>query len=113
MTRVKKSEVLDHAKEKNIYVDPSTLTDKQKKDPKFMETVNTEFTSEVVAKAVKSLLATLSVKVRLDKKNNPNQQEEKGRKYDMMYVFEDLPDTTVTHALFRESSKSWPNAEKM
>lgn len=38
---VKKSEVLDHAKEKGIYVDPATLTDKQKKDAKFMETVAT------------------------------------------------------------------------
>lgn len=45
LTRVRKSEVLDHAKEKSIYIDPNTLTDKQKKDPKFMETVNTELTA--------------------------------------------------------------------
>lgn len=57
--------MLDHAKEKNIYIDPATLTDKQKKDAKFMESINTELTAEVVAKAVKSLLSTLSVKVRL------------------------------------------------
>lgn len=57
--------MLDHAKEKNIYIDPSTLTDKQKKDAKFMESINTELTAEVVAKAVKSLVSTLSVKIRL------------------------------------------------
>ena len=41
ITKVTKAEVLEHAKEKNIYIDPNSLTDKQKKDPKFMETVNT------------------------------------------------------------------------
>ena len=45
MTKIKKSEVLDHAKEKNIYVDPTTLNEKQKKDPKFMESINTELTA--------------------------------------------------------------------
>lgn len=45
MFHVTKSAVLDHAKEKGIYVDPESLTDKQKKDPKFMETVCTELTS--------------------------------------------------------------------
>lgn len=34
--KIKKTEVLEHAKEKNIYVDPNTLNEKQKKDPKFM-----------------------------------------------------------------------------
>lgn len=38
---VKKAAILDHAKEKGIYIDPESLTDKQKKDPKFMETVCT------------------------------------------------------------------------
>ena len=41
MFKVKRSEVLDHAKDKNIYVDPSTLNEKQKKDAKFMESINT------------------------------------------------------------------------
>lgn len=36
IAKIKKSEVLDHAKEKNIYVDPNTLNEKQKKDQKFM-----------------------------------------------------------------------------
>jgi len=57
--------VLDHAKEKGIYVDPNTLNDKQKKDAKFMETVNTELTAAVVAKAVQSLIATLNIKSRI------------------------------------------------
>ena len=48
---VQKAAVLDHAKEKGIYVDPESLTDKQKKDPKFMETVCTEMTPQVLAKA--------------------------------------------------------------
>lgn len=96
MTRVRKAEVLDHAKEKGIYVDPATLTDKQKKDPKFMESVSTELTAEVVAKAVKSHLAALTLKARIEKKNNADKvQDDKGRKYDVLYVFEDFPDTTV------------------
>jgi hypothetical protein len=65
MFRVRKSEVLDHAKEKNIYIDPNTLTDKQKKDPKFMESINTELTPAVIAKAVQSLLGALTVKARI------------------------------------------------
>jgi hypothetical protein len=56
---------LDHAKEKNIYVDPNTLNDKQKKDPKFMESICTELTPEVIAKATKSLIEHLSVKLRI------------------------------------------------
>lgn len=63
--RVKKNEVLEHAKEKNIYVDPATLTDKQKKDPKFMESICTELTPEVLAKAVQSHLTTLKLKARI------------------------------------------------
>jgi hypothetical protein len=65
LAKVSRQEVLDHAKEKNIYVDPNTLNDKQKKDPKFMETVCTELTSDVVARAVKSFIDQLNVKVRL------------------------------------------------
>ncbi len=34
--RLKRSEVIDHAKEKGLYIDPSSLTEKQKKDPKLM-----------------------------------------------------------------------------
>jgi hypothetical protein len=41
LIHVNRSSVLDHAKYKAIYVDPESLTDKQKKDPKFMETVCT------------------------------------------------------------------------
>jgi hypothetical protein len=110
---VRKSEVLDHAKEKGIYVDPNTLTDKQKKDPKFMESVSTELTAEVVAKAVKSHLAGLTLKARIEKKNNLEKpQDDKGRKYDVLFAFEDLPDTTVSHRPRRTSSKSWPSAQK-
>ncbi len=65
MFKIKRSEVLDHAKEKNIYIDPSTLTDKQKKDPKFMESVCTELTPAVVAKAVQSLISSLNIKIRM------------------------------------------------
>lgn len=65
IAKIKKSEVLDHAKEKNIYVDPNTLNDKQKKDQKYMESINTELTSEVIAKAVQSLVNTLNIKIRI------------------------------------------------
>ena len=46
-------------------MDPNTLNEKQKKDTKFMETINTEFTPIVVAKALQSLIATLNVKARI------------------------------------------------
>lgn len=38
-----------------MYADPSTLTDKQKKDTKFMFEVCTEMTPEIMAKAAQSL----------------------------------------------------------
>lgn len=65
ISRFSRQDVLDHAKEKNIYVDPNTLNDKQKKDPKFMESICTELTPEVIAKATKSLIEQLSVKLRI------------------------------------------------
>ena len=65
---MKKAQILDHAKEKGIYVDPESLTDKQKKDPKFMETVCTELTPEVFAKSIDSYLTTQTVKIRVEKK---------------------------------------------
>ena len=65
MIKIKKNDVLDHAKEKSIYIDPNSLTDKQKKDPKFMESVNTELTAEVIAKATQSLIGTHILKTRI------------------------------------------------
>ena len=65
MIKIKKNDVLDHAKEKSIYIDPNSLTDKQKKDPKFMESVNTELTAEVIAKATQSLIGTHILKARI------------------------------------------------
>ena len=90
MFKVKRSEVLDHAKEKNIYVDPNTLNEKQKKDAKFMESINTELTGEVIAKAVQSLIASLVVKARVQKKNTPEAFANEKRKYDVMYVFDEV-----------------------
>lgn len=112
LVRVKRSEVIDHAKEKGLYVDPASLTDKQKKDPKFMESVSTELTPEVVAKALKSHLAALTLKARIDRKNNPDKPEEKARSFDLLFAFEDFPESTVTHASRRLSSKSWQRADK-
>ncbi|CAD8197924.1 unnamed protein product [Paramecium octaurelia] len=48
---IQRDEILAFCKEKQLYVDPATLTDKQKKDPKFMAEVATELTSEVMNKA--------------------------------------------------------------
>jgi hypothetical protein len=57
---------VDHAKEKSMYVDPSTLTDKQKKDTKFMSEVTTELTPELLAKATQSYVTNvLNVKYRI------------------------------------------------
>lgn len=36
MKFISRQDIIDHAKEKSMYVDPATLTDKQKKDTKFM-----------------------------------------------------------------------------
>lgn len=107
MSRVKRSEILDHAKEKGIYVDPSSLTDKQKKDPKFMESVSTELTAEVVAKSTLSLLAANTLKARIDRKANPL-KEDPHRKYDLLYHFEDTPDTKVLPLPLRRNSKNSP-----
>lgn len=65
MSSIKKTDVLEHAKEKGIYVDPNSLTDKQKKDPKFMETVATELTPEVISKSVTSYINQLNIKIRM------------------------------------------------
>ena len=73
---VQKSAVLDHAKEKGIYVDPESLTDKQKKDPKFMETVCTVMSPAVLAKATESFIANHNVKFRLEMKANLDKPEE-------------------------------------
>jgi hypothetical protein len=84
--RPKRSEVVDHAKEKGLYVDPSSLTEKQKKDAKFMESVSTEFTPSVLAKALQSLVAAINLKWRIDRKNNPEKAEEKnGRKFELLH----------------------------
>lgn len=51
-----------------MYVDPNTLTDKQKKDTKFMSEVCTELTPEILAKAATSLINNvLNVKYRVVK----------------------------------------------
>lgn len=63
---VSRNDIVEHAKEKSMYVDPNTLTDKQKKDTKFMSEVSTELTAEVLAKAAVSLLTNvLNVKYRV------------------------------------------------
>ena len=96
---VQKSAVLDHAKEKGIYVDPESLTDKQKKDPKFMETVCTEMTPEVLAKATESFISNHNVKFRLEMKANLDKPEEERvkntKKFDCLYIFDDFPTETA------------------
>jgi hypothetical protein len=58
-------------------VDPATLTDKQKKDAKFMSEVNTELTAEVMAKAAQSLVNNvLNVKFRVERKNKLEGKDE-------------------------------------
>lgn len=77
-----------------------------------MENVSTELTPQVVAKALKSHLAALTLKARIDRKNNPDKPEEKVRSFDLLFSFEDFPESTVIYASLRLSSKSWQIADK-
>jgi hypothetical protein len=61
---IQKEDLINYAKEKGLYVDPNTLNDKQKKDPKFMAEVNLELTPAVLAKAYKAFVSELELKLR-------------------------------------------------
>lgn len=77
MKYVTRNDIVEHAKEKGLYVDPNTLTDKQKKDTKFMSEVSTELTGEVLAKATSSLITNvLNAKYRIEKKNKLEGKDE-------------------------------------
>lgn len=55
---VHRDDIVNFAKEKGLYVDPNALTDKQKKDPKFMESIAgmTELNAKVLAKAFSQMI---------------------------------------------------------
>ncbi len=59
-----RDEVIKFAGEKGLYVDPATLTEKQKKDTKFMAEINLELTPKVFAKAFEQYLFDLNIKAR-------------------------------------------------
>lgn len=60
-----------------------------------METVCTELTPQVLAKATDAYLNNLSVKIRMEKKvlleKPETAEQEKNKKIDCIYVFDDFP----------------------
>ncbi|KRX02221.1 hypothetical protein PPERSA_04843 [Pseudocohnilembus persalinus] len=86
---ISKNDVIQFATEKGIYVDPNTLTEKQKKDQKvssFMESVNMELTPEVLAKAFIQFQQDLDIqgrklkKQKIDELENPVEEKEDPKK---------------------------------
>lgn len=61
---ISREEIIEFAKEKGLYTDPNTLNEKQKKDPKLLETLNLELTPSVLAKAFSALVSDLDLKGR-------------------------------------------------
>ena len=55
---IHREEIIAYAKEKGLYVDPNALTDKQKKDAKYMESIvgMTELNAKVLAKAFSQMI---------------------------------------------------------
>ena len=64
---VDEAEIIEHAKTKQLYVDITTLTEKQKKELK--PETPTELTDEVKAKSFSSLINQLNVANRVERKN--------------------------------------------
>lgn len=64
---IEEAEVLEHAKSKQLFVDVATLTEKQKKELK--PETPTEYTEEVRAKSLSSLIAQLNIANRVERKN--------------------------------------------
>ncbi|CAD8207264.1 unnamed protein product [Paramecium octaurelia] len=61
---ITREEIINFCKEKQLYVDPATLTDKQKKDSKFMAEVATELTSEVMNKGFQMFIQDQVLSIR-------------------------------------------------
>lgn len=55
---IHREDIIAFAKEKGYYTDPNTLTDKQKKDAKFMESIvgTTELNAKVLAKSFSQMI---------------------------------------------------------
>ncbi|EGR34511.1 hypothetical protein IMG5_009200 [Ichthyophthirius multifiliis] len=63
-------EILEFAKEKGLYVNPNSLNEKQKKDPKQIESLNTQITPQLLAQSFNQLIQDLDIKGRLAKKKH-------------------------------------------
>ena len=63
---IHREEIIAYAKEKGLYVDPNALTDKQKKDVKYMESIvgMTELNAKVLAKAFSQMIYELDIQKR-------------------------------------------------
>ena len=61
---ITREEIIEFAKEKGLYTDPNTLNEKQKKDPKTLESLNLELTPTVIAKAFAAFRAEVDLKNR-------------------------------------------------
>ncbi|EAR91082.3 hypothetical protein TTHERM_00430030 (macronuclear) [Tetrahymena thermophila SB210] len=73
---ITREEIIEYAKEKGLYTDPNSLNEKQKKDPKLLETLNLELTPLVISKAFIALRQELDLKGRKAKKDKLEGKEE-------------------------------------
>jgi len=69
---IHRDEIISYAKEKGFYVDPTALTEKQKKDAKYMESIvgMTELNSKVLAKAFSQMITEADLQKRKVKNNS-------------------------------------------
>jgi hypothetical protein len=58
---ISRNDIINFAKDKGMYTDPATLTDKQKKDPKFMADIQMELTPAIMGKAFYQLIWDLNL----------------------------------------------------
>jgi hypothetical protein len=65
---VSRKEIVDFAKEKQLFIDPATMTDKQKKDPAFLD-IPKELTPIVLAEAFSLFIAEQNLTARRWKKD--------------------------------------------
>lgn len=63
---IHRDDIIAYAKDKGFYVDPNTLSDKQKKDVKFMESIvnSMDMNSKVLAKSFSQMISEFDIQGR-------------------------------------------------
>ncbi len=64
---ITRADIIEHAKEKGLYLDPENLTEKQKKD-KNLADVSQVLTTEIMAKACRLLIEAKNLASRIERK---------------------------------------------